>query len=240
MRKQRLARLGKPRPRTEGLTRPRKVVATIVVATFLVPTLAGCWPVSHPKVSSPVADTLRAKGRPPLTNSRRQPLSLGFERPVHVDQMGWSGFTGNWDHKRPVVTYGVDVCLRGESRSVTITSIRPVRRVGAGYREFGAFVLGTHDEADLIISAHGGPSQLWPGAVQAAKGFTFSYHCGDNLAPDRGLQQIVVALQGTGPAGGGWQGVRIGYRDSAGARHSLAVPMEMLLCGTRTTKCGGA
>lgn len=194
----------------------------------------GCSGAPSPSVSEIPGPVLPGdpSSYPEIPSQSDQPLQVAGPDGIAAPIQDWISFISDWPAQRDRTTsFSVYVCLVGDTPSVVIEDVAPVLEVGDGFTAEGA-VVRTSD--DPLISTPGFPPA--GGTVVPAKGAVYSRTCADQAAS----QQIVLGLTATGPDGGGWIGVDIGYRESNGQRHVARVALAALLCGRATAPCSDA
>jgi hypothetical protein len=130
-------------------------------------------------------------------------------------------------------TYGLRLCLARPDQPATIESIGPTKSLGAGYRFLGALVRSfTPTATDTpIISTHPypPPASVVPDVQSSAVGTVIDTPCSDD---GQGVYtELLIGLELTGPEGGGWQGIDIGYT-AAGQRHVVGLEHDLFICGS--------
>ena len=132
------------------------------------------------------------------------------------------------------VTFGLPLChLRGDTPildAVTATSV-----VGNGFRVVGSgvrtFVPTASDQP--LFSVDGWPPNpsVVPDAIAPVAGYSVTSACTNGLMNGSPYTELLVAMQRTSPAGGGWMGFEIAY--VVGGRHRvLHSPWQYGFCGT--------
>jgi hypothetical protein len=147
---------------------------------------------------------------------------------------GTSGFHNSYGrdrHSTGPVTGAIRLCLQRGTEPAIIESIGPDEVVGSSWRLLGASVrVFTPSEGHSpIISMDGYPPAL-PDTLQPAVGFGVTTPCGD-VASGVAYTELLIGLEPTDPAGGGWDGIDVTYR-VGGTESVLVVGQAFVQCGT--------
>jgi hypothetical protein len=142
---------------------------------------------------------------------------------------------------RPIA-FGLSLChLRGDAP--TLDGVSATTVVGDGFRVIGTGVrtFTPSPSHTPVFSVDGWPPDptLVPVTLQPVAGYQVSSRCGDGIQID-GLPytELLVAMERTSPAGGGWFGFEIAYT-VGGRQRVLHSTWQYGICGT-ALPCSGA
>lgn len=145
-----------------------------------------------------------------------------------------------------VWTFGYRLCLAQGDQPAIIDSVGPTQTIGSGFKYLGSLIR-TFDVQPGVDSSHepiGGvdgfppPTRYAPDFLRDAIGYPVSVLCADG--PPVTYTELLVGFAATGPDGGGWLGIDIGY-SVGGHHHTVSLGYEQLICGTATeVKCPDA
>jgi hypothetical protein len=130
-------------------------------------------------------------------------------------------------------TYGLRLCLARPEQPATIDTVGPALSVGAGYRYLGALVRRfTPTDVDTpVVSTHPfpPPAAVAPDVLAPAIGSIVDTPC--TVDGTGAYTELLIGLELTGPEGGGWQGIDIGY-SADGQKQIVGLDHDLLICGS--------
>jgi hypothetical protein len=138
-----------------------------------------------------------------------------------------------------VWTFGYELCLAQGDQPAIIESVGPTQTIGSGFRYLGSLIR-TFDVQPGVDSVHEPigsvdgfppPTRYAPDYLRDAIGYPVSVLCG--RGPPVTYTELLVGFAATGPDGGGWKGIDVGY--SVGGHHyTVSLRYDQLICGTST------
>lgn len=142
-----------------------------------------------------------------------------------------------------VWTFGYELCLAQGDQPAIIDSVGPTQTIGSGFTYLGSLIRtfdvqpGVDSSHEAISSVDGfpPPTKYAPDYLRDAIGYPVSVLCA--AGPPVTYTELLVGFAATGPDGGGWLGIDVGY--SVGGRHyTVSFRYDQLICGTSTeAKC---